>query len=46
MAKHNNEKLLFKRPWLALILSTILLSFGGLLIHLGAQTNHRDVAFI
>lgn len=46
MAMHCDENLLFKRPQLTLILSTILLSFGGLLIYLDAQTNQQDVAFI
>lgn len=46
MAMHSDENLLFKRPQLTLILSTILLGFGGLWIYLGAQTNQRGVAFI
>lgn len=43
MAMHSDENLLFKR---SNINSTILLSFGGLLIYLDAQTNQQDVAFI
>lgn len=43
MAMYSDENLLFKRPQLTLILSTILLSFGGLLIYLRAQTNHNEM---